>query len=117
MGRAFEDCCRTWVGRHADERKVGASEELGSWWSRDGQVEIDIVGVAKGRCTFLGSCKWKRTAGMHVLDELREAQALLGGRAATARLAIFARTGFDAALRRRAAAEDVLLVTAADLFR
>jgi len=117
MGRAFEDCCRTWVGRYADERTVGASEELGSWWSRDGQVEIDVVGVAKGRCTFLGSCKWTRTAGVHVLDELREAQAALGGKAATARLAIFARSGFDAALRRRAAAEDVLLVTAADLFR
>jgi len=117
MGRTFEDCCRTWVGRYADEREVGASEELGSWWSRNGQVEIDIVGVAKGRCTFLGSCKWARRAGVQVLEELREAQAALGGRAATARLAIFARSGFDAALRRRAAEEGVLLVTAADLFR
>jgi AAA+ ATPase superfamily predicted ATPase len=116
MGRAFEDCCRTWVGRYADEQTVGASEELGSWWSRDGQVEIDVVGVAKGRCTFLGSCKWARRAGVPVLDELREAQAALGGKAATARLAIFARNGFDAPLRRRAAEEDVLLVTAADLF-
>jgi AAA+ ATPase superfamily predicted ATPase len=117
MGRAFEDCCRTWVGRYADERAVGANEELGSWWSRDGRVEIDVVGVAKGRCTFLGSCKWSRRVGVHVLEELRDAQATLGGKAATARLAIFARSGFDAALRRRAAEEDVLLVTAADLFR
>ena len=117
MGRAFEDCCRTWVGRYADEHSVGASEELGSWWSRDGQVEIDVVGVAKGRCTFLGSCKWAHRAGVQVLDELREAQASLGGKAMTARLAIFARSGFDAALRRRAEEEDVLLVTAADLFR
>jgi AAA+ ATPase superfamily predicted ATPase len=117
MGRAFEDCCRTWVGRYADERAVGANEELGSWWSRDGRVEIDVVGVAKGRCTFLGSCKWSRSVGVHVLDELRESQAALGGKATTARLAIFARSGFDVALRRRAAEEGVLLVTAADLFR
>jgi uncharacterized protein len=117
MGRAFEDCCRTWVGRYADEQAVGASEELGSWWSRDGQVEIDVVGVAKGRCTFLGSCKWARRAGVQMLDELHEAQAALGGKATTAQLAIFARGGFDAALRRRAAEESVLLVTAADLFR
>jgi len=117
MGRTFEDCCRTWVGRYADERAVGASEELGSWWSRDGQIELDVVGVAKGRCTFLGSCKWARRAGVRALEELREAQAALGGKAATARLAIFARSGFDAALRRRAAEENVLLVTAADLFR
>jgi AAA+ ATPase superfamily predicted ATPase len=117
MGRAFEDCCRTWVGRYADEEAVGRSEELGSWWSRDGRVEIDVVGVAKGRCTFLGSCKWARRIGVDVLDELREAQAALGGKAATARLALFARSGFDAPLRRRAADEGVLLVTAADLFR
>lgn len=117
MGRAFEDCCRAWVGRYADERTVGASEQLGSWWSRDGRTEIDVVGVAKGRWTFLGSCKWSRRVGADVLDELREAQAALGGKAATARLAIFARGGFDAALRRRAAAEGVLLVTAAELFR
>jgi len=117
MGRAFEDCCRTWVGRYAEEQTVGASEELGSWWSRDGSVEIDVVGVAKGRCTFLGSCKWGRRAGVQVLDDLHDAQAALGGKAMTAQLAIFARSGFDAALRRRAAEEDVLLVTAADLFR
>jgi AAA+ ATPase superfamily predicted ATPase len=116
MGRTFEDCCRTWVGRYADEATVGRSEELGSWWSRDGQVEIDVVGVAKGRCSFLGSCKWARTVGVQVLDELHEAQAALGGKAASARLAVFARSGFDAALRRRAADEGVLLVTAAELF-
>ena len=116
MGRTFEDCCRAWVGRYADEAQVGRSDELGSWWSRDGQVEVDVVGVSRGRYAFLGSCKWRRTTGGGVLDELRDAQAALGGRAATARLAIFARTGFDAALRGRAADEDVLLVTAADLF-
>jgi uncharacterized protein len=117
MGRAFEDACRTWVGRYADEAAVGRSEELGSWWSRDGGTEIDVVGIAKGRYSFLGSCKWARRAGVQALDELREAQAALGGKAATAQLAIFARGGFDAALRRRAAEEDVLLATAADLFR
>lgn len=117
MGRTFEDCCRMWVGRYADEREVGRSEQLGSWWSRDGQVEIDVVGVAKGRCTFLGSCKWARRVGVQALDDLRDAQAALGGKAAAARLALFARGGFDAALRRRAADEGVLLVTAADLFR
>jgi len=116
MGRAFEDCCRDWVGRYADEALVGRSDELGSWWARNGMIEVDVVGVRKARYTLLGSCKWKRTVGAHVLDELQVAQAALGGKAMGARLAIFARRGFDAALRRRAAAEDVLLVTAADLF-
>jgi hypothetical protein len=77
---------------------------------------VDVVGVRKGRYTLLGSCKWAQTAGTHELDELRAAQAALGGKAARSRLALFARRGFSAELRRRAAKEDVLLVTAADLF-
>jgi uncharacterized protein len=116
MGRAFEDCCRDWVGRYADEAVVGRNDELGSWWTRDGSVEVDVVGVRKARYTLLGSCKWARTAGAQVLDDLHTAQAALGGKAARARLAIFARRNFSAELRRRAATEDVLLVTAADLF-
>jgi uncharacterized protein len=115
MGRTFEDCCRTWAGRYADEAQVGRSDELGSWWSRDGQV--DVVGTRNGRYSFLGTCKWGRMAGEQVLDELHEAQAALGGKAARAQLAVFARGGFGAALRRRAAQDGVLLVTAADLFR
>lgn len=116
MGRAFEDACRTWVGRYADEPAVGGSEQLGSWWSRDGSVEVDVVGVRKGRYALLGSCKWRRTVGAEVLDDLHEAQAALGGKAMGARLALFARRGFTAELRERAADERVLLVTAADLF-
>lgn len=116
MGRAFEDCCRHWVGRYADERRVGRSEQLGSWWSRDGSVEIDVVGVRRGRYSLLGSCTWSRTVDVRVLDELRDAQAALGGKAMNARLALFARRGFTPALRERAGDEGVLLVTAADLF-
>ncbi|HST41715.1 MAG TPA: ATP-binding protein [Conexibacter sp.] len=116
MGRAFEDACRAWTGRYADERLVGRSDQLGSWWSRDGSVEVDVVGVRKGRYSLLGSCKWRRTVGVEVLDDLHEAQARLGGKAMGARLALFARRGFSAELRERAAAENVLLATAADLF-
>jgi hypothetical protein len=72
--------------------------------------------VRKGRYSLLGSCKWRRTVGVEVLDDLHEAQARLGGKAMGARLALFARRGFSAELRERAAAENVLLATAADLF-
>lgn len=116
MGRAFEDACRTWAGRYAPEDEVGSSDELGSWWSRDGSVEIDVVGTRKGRYSLLGSCKWRRTVGGDVLDALHDAQASLGGKAARARLALFARRGFTPELTARAADEQVLLVTAADLF-
>jgi AAA+ ATPase superfamily predicted ATPase len=116
MGLAFEDCCRQWVGRYADEDRVGRPEQIGSWWSRDGSVEIDIVGVRRHRYQLLGSCKWRRTVDEDVLDQLYEHRAALGGSAARARLALFARDGFSDRVLERANDENLLLVTAADLF-
>lgn len=116
MGQTYEDCCRHWVGQYADEKLVGRPEQLGSWWSRDGSVEIDIVGVRRHRYELLGSCKWRRTVDEDTLDELYDHRAVLGSKAARARLALFAREGFTDRLRERAADEGVLLVTAADLF-
>jgi hypothetical protein len=51
-----------------------------------------------------------------VLDQLRDHQAALGGRAAAARLIIFGREQFTPALRERSAAEGIHLVPAARLF-
>lgn len=115
MGSAFEDSCREWIERYATAEPFAASERVGSWWSRDGRVEVDVVGMTKGRYDLLGSCKWSRRARASVLDELLAARDHLGGRAAQAALAIFAR-GFDRELRDRAAEQRVTLVSAADLF-
>ena len=115
MGWAFERCCRHWSAVYADEQAMGAPREIGSWWSRDGSIEIDVVGVRRHRYAIVGSCKWRRIADVDVLSDLRTQQEALGPRATQARLAIFAREGFTDALRRQAG-EDVLLVTAADLF-
>ena len=116
MGPAFEECCRQWAGRYAGETLVGSSERLGSWWSRKGDAEIDVVGVRRHRYEFLGSCKWAKVVDDDVLDTLYEYRALLGGKAARARVGIFAREGFTQKLEQRARDENVLLVTAADLF-
>ena len=116
MGWAFEQCCRHWAGTYADEAAIGAPKQIGSWWSRDGQTEVDVVGVRDHRYVLVGSCKWRRTADVDVLADLRRQQDALGPKAARARLAIFARHGFTKRLREQAAEDDVLLVTAADLF-
>lgn len=116
MGRAFEDCCRVWVARYAPEEVTGAPEQVGRWWSRDGRTEIDIVGVRRHRHVLVASCKWRRTADVDVLDGLLAQQEALGRTAATARRLIFARTGFTERLVARARKEDVVLVTAADLY-
>jgi hypothetical protein len=96
---------------------VRSSQEMGTWWSRKGDVEIDIVAMRKSRYTLVGECKWSRNpVGVETLSRLKESRASLGGPATDARLAIFARAGFTDGLLRRAAEERVLLVTAEDLF-
>ncbi len=113
MGPAFEDCCREWVGRYAGN-VLPVSQQLGSWWSRDGQTEIDIVGASRGRYDLLASCKWDRRAPLGVLGQLLHQRDNLG-RAGSAQLAIFAR-GFMPELRREAKAEGVELIDPKGLF-
>jgi hypothetical protein len=115
MGLAFEDCCREWLGRYAPPDTHPNSEHLGSWWSRDGQVEIDVVGTTKNHYDLLASCKWSQAAKPSVLGELLAARDHLGGRATHAKLIIFAR-GFDQRLIEQAALEDVTLIPAHQLF-
>jgi len=117
MGWAFERCCRRWAAVYADEEVTGAPRQIGSWWSRDGQTEIDVVGISHHRYTLLGSCKWRRVVDIDVLDQLRDHQAALGGHAAAARLIIFGREQFTPELRERSAAEGIRLVSAAQLFQ
>ena len=117
VGPVFEDCCRTWVGRYAPDLAGRQSTQIGAWWSRRGDAKIDVVAAAKGAFLLVGSCKWSvRPVDASVLDQLCEHRALLGGRAARARLALFSRSGFSEGVRARASDEGVVLVTAADLF-
>lgn len=113
MGPAFEDCCREWVGRYAGDA-FPASQQIGAWWSRDGQVEIDIAGVSRGRYDLLASCKWSAKAPASALEQLVAQRDALP-KASSARLAIFAR-GFSRALQRRAGAEGVALIEIDRLF-
>jgi AAA+ ATPase superfamily predicted ATPase len=116
MGPAFEQCCRTWAERYADEELTGAPQEVGSWWSRKGDVEIDIVGVRRHRYVLVGSCKWRREADTDVLGDLLRQQHALGPAARNARLLIFARERFTEEAITRAKEENVQLLTAANLF-
>lgn len=115
VGPIFEDCCREWVGRYS---QLGESAlEVGSWWSRKHDVEVDVVTLDKKGYALLGSCKWWTSkVGENVLDDLHEAKTVLGPKAAQAKLALFSRAGFTEALRGRAEREDVVLVEVADLF-
>ncbi|UUY02038.1 ATP-binding protein [Svornostia abyssi] len=116
MGPAFEQCCRAWIQRYASEALTGAPQDVGSWWSRKGDVEIDIVGVRQRRYVLVGAVKWRKIVDTDVLGDVLEQQAALGASARRARLLVFAREGFTDEMRRRSADEGVELLTAADLF-
>lgn len=76
-----------------------------------------MVTLNKKGYGLLGSCKWwTKPVGVNVLDELYEARAVLGSKAAQARLALFSRAGFTDAVWDRAEPERILLVEPADLF-
>lgn len=113
MGLVFEDCCREWAARYAGDA-LPSSAQLGGWWSRDGQVELDVVGVSRGRYDLLASCKWSKAASPSVLTQLLQQRDDMRN-VRSAKLAIFAR-GFSAELKRRAAEEDVDLIGLDSLF-
>ncbi|MBM3147276.1 MAG: hypothetical protein FJ000_05200 [Actinobacteria bacterium] len=114
-GPVFEDICRDWVGRYS---ALGdGALEVGSWWSRRSDVEVDVVTLQKKGYGLLGSCKWwRRRVGVAELDDLYRARAALGPNAAQARLVLFARGGFTRELAERAALENVTLVGLTELF-
>jgi len=115
MGLIFEDCCRVWLGAYCDEPLASDVTEVGSWWARNHQPEIDIVTLRGHRYGPLGACKWDAHAPSQVLGTLRRDRETLLGPDADGELVIFAR-GFAEDLVSRAERDGVRLVSAADLF-
>jgi hypothetical protein len=53
--------------------------DVGSWWSTDGQHEIDIVTVARKDITNVGTVKWRSSPlGRDVYEDLAGHAAALG---------------------------------------
>lgn len=118
----FEQVCRGWV-----RAEMGAvATRVGSWWGRarddlrrTGErqsEEIDVVGMARGRVTLVGECKWTtKPLPAAILDDLRSFK-LPALRQDGVRLAaggplivLFSRAGFSDGLR-AAAGDQVRLV-------
>lgn len=114
IGPVFEQVCREWVMRYATPEQFPSCQKIGSYWTRTHNVEVDIVGMTKGRFEVLGSCKWSKHADAEDLDKLIASRDLIRG-AGTAPLYLFAR-GFHSSLLRRARNNEVKLISLADLF-
>ncbi len=71
MGQqVFESVCGQWLRKRAVSDLQLAPTDIGRWWSRDSQVEIDIIAPLEGGGTLFGECKWG-AAGLDDLNHLR----------------------------------------------
>jgi len=107
-GAHFEHLAREWVASHAsastiggDARRVGPSAVSDTAAKRE--LELDVVAEHAGRVLAIGEAKWSESeVGLEVLARLEKKRALLGDRATKAKLLLFARSGFEADVRRKA---------------
>jgi uncharacterized protein len=114
MGSIFEQVCRDWAGRYSADPHLAGAEEIGAYWTRTHDVEVDLVARGRKGIVAVGSCKWSRRADTHDLDRLIELRGQIRG-AGSATPYVFARD-FHKRLVERAERESVRLVSADDLF-
>ncbi len=111
MGGMFEEMCREHALRYAQEHFAAPAQEVGQIWHAD--YDIDIAGRLLDGSMLYGECKWWRgLVGENVLDELIErATRTEYGRGNNRRqFVLYARKGFTAGLRRRAATQRGILL-------
>ena len=110
MGPVFEQMARDYVRLEAGAR-LPAATSIGSWWSGDGQTEIDVVALRGKEVVLAGEAKWSRTVDRRVLRALEERAVRIPGARGSPQLILFAREGF-----RDVARNEAITVTAAGLY-
>ena len=75
----FEEICHQWLRRHTRARLGLTIREMGRYWSRDGQLEIDVMAKTDGDSDLYGECKWSggRPVGLGVYNALQGKVACL----------------------------------------
>lgn len=121
MGLVFEQMCREYLFRYAENVPIALSD-VGQWWGTDPkmkkEVQIDIVGTpAEGNEYIIGSCKYRNApVGTDELDLLRS-YADVFGKGEKYHFYIFSKSGFTEGLIKAAGRGEVTLVTLAEMYR
>lgn len=76
MGRVFEEARRTFVMRSQHPRLPFRPIQVGSWWTDNGQEEVDLIALGQDGEVLFGEAKWG-TVGMNDLDTLRRRSELI----------------------------------------
>jgi AAA+ ATPase superfamily predicted ATPase len=126
---AFEDACREYL-RHAigNDPEMPDRAEVGAWWGqvpderepgtrRTRQGEIELVAYEGASLVLAGEAKWHDgPLDTDALSQLLRTVTSVPGYSSATKLALFARDGFTERVTQRAAAEGIVLRTAADLY-
>lgn len=121
MGLVFEQMCREYLFRYADEVPVVLSD-IGQWWGTDSkekkEVQIDIVGMpVEGREYIIGSCKYRNSpVGVEELELLKH-YAEVFNKGEKYYYYIFSKSGFTEGLQELAGKGEVRLVTLQDMYK
>ncbi len=110
----FEEAAQGFVSRLAQKSELTfLPERIGGYWDRE--TELDVLAISHTEKTALvGECKWSMNAiGMNVLEKLKQKSTILTTQYGITNLhyALFARTGFTAALIQQSKIEGVKLYT------
>ncbi len=120
MGLVFEQMCREYLIRYAENLPIMISE-VGEWWGTDSkakkEVQIDIVATpVEGKEYIIGSCKYKNEKiGVDDLELLQHYAAVFG-RGSKYHYYIFSKGGFTEGLKELEAAGEVTLLTLEDIY-
>ena len=98
-GRAVEPHVRRAVERMAAAGRFDDTRWIGSYWTRDNAVEVDLVGTSRrdgGRVGLVGSVKWRDTRPFDAADASALATAVerVPGAASGTTTVAVSRTGF-----------------------
>ena len=121
MGLVFEQMCREYLFRYAENLPIMVSE-VGQWWGTDpkakNEVQVDIVGAPiEGKEYIIGSCKYKNEKiGVDEL-ELLQRYASVFGRGTKYHYYIFSKGGFTQGLKKLGEAGEVTLLTLEDIYK
>ncbi|HEX9824415.1 MAG TPA: ATP-binding protein [Actinomycetota bacterium] len=100
-GRAIEPLAREAVSRLLPDARFGEALHAGAYWTRDGAVEVDLVGADRAAppasVSFVGSVKWRERApfGHRDLASLAAIMSRVPGAGTDALFVGVSRAGFD----------------------
>ena len=114
-GRAIEPLVRSAIQSLLPDKRFGGAEFVGSFWNRDGSVEVDLVGgrdrATSAQIDFVGSIKWRERGELDRgdLSRLIQHRALVPGATDDTLLVGVSRSGFSVdGLDVRLGPEDIL---------